>query len=254
MTETATTLKLQAYIAQSGLASRRKAEALIAAGQVSVNGKPAHIGQRINPQTDHISVQGQSVTPDTDKVYYLVNKPKGLISTTSDELNRSTVLTLIPTSHHRLYPVGRLDKDSEGLMLLTNDGEVAYFLTHPKHEVTKTYRVRVTTEPTELALDHLRRGVKLDRGYTRPAEVQIVKSDALGTWLEITIHEGKQHQVRRMMRRVGYEVERLVRVELGPFTLKMLHGKKYRALTLHEVQKALARYQVPSSSKTSHFH
>lgn len=253
MTEISSTLKLQAYIAQSGLASRRKAEALIAAGQVTVNGQPAHIGQRVNPATDRISVQGQAVTPDTDKVYYLVNKPKGLISTTSDELARSTVLSLIPVSKHRLYPVGRLDKDSEGLMMLTNDGDVAYFLTHPKHEVTKTYRVRVTSEPTDLALDHLRRGVKLDRGYTRPADVRIAASDPLGTWLEITIHEGKQHQVRRMMRRVGYEVERLVRVELGPFTLKMLHGKKYRALTPHEVEKYLASYPLPATATTAHF-
>lgn len=250
MIDTDPTLKLHTYIAHSGLMSRRKAEALISAGQVLVNGRPAHIGQRINPAVDRISVQGKTVKTDTEKVYYLVNKPKGLISTTSDELHRQTVLSLVPPTQHRLYPVGRLDKDSEGLMLLTNDGDVAYFLTHPKHEVNKTYRVRVSTEPTVLALDHLRRGVKLDRGYTRPAEVEILSSDHAGTWLEITIHEGKQHQVRRMMQRVGYEVERLIRVQLGPFTLKMLHGKKYRVLTPQEVETYLQQYSVKTVPTT----
>lgn len=234
---TDSSIKLQVALAHQGIASRRKAEELIAAGHVAVNGVTAHIGQRITPGKDNIEVRGQSLsTQEARARYFLVNKPKGLISTTSDELNRETVLTLIPNISERLYPVGRLDKDSEGLLLLTNDGDLAYMLTHPKHEIKKTYRVRVDLEPTILALDHLRRGVKLDLGYTKPADVEITSSDAQGTWLEIVIHEGKQHQVRRMMRRVGYEVERLIRVSMGPLNLKMLHGKRYRELSTQEIE------------------
>src|SRR5687768_8022331 len=153
------TLKLHAYLAQQGLTSRRKAEVMIAEGKIKVNGLKAFVGQRINPKTDRVFVEGKLFKSQTTFQYFVVNKPIGYVSTAEDELGRKTVLDLLPNTAERLYPVGRLDKDSEGLMLLTNDGELAYRLTHPKFEVVKMYKVLVNTEPTEKALDFLRRGV-----------------------------------------------------------------------------------------------
>lgn len=214
------TLKLHAYIAQLGFCSRRKAETLIEESRVTVNGELAHLGQRITPNKDFIEIDGQPLqTSAKNHVYYLVNKPRGIVSTTEDELGRKTVLDLIPNLPTRVFIVGRLDKDSEGLMLLTNNGELAYRLTHPKFEIPKTYHVLVQGRPSLLALDHLRRGVKLKDGYTKPAKVQILDTTDTGTWLEITISEGRYQQIRRMCLRIGYEVIRLIRVSLAEYQL-----------------------------------
>lgn len=230
------TVKLHAYLAQLGIASRRKAEQMIAEGRVVVNDKKAEIGQRVIP-TAKIQVDGKYVSGTELKRYFIVNKPQGYVSTTADELNRKTVTNLIPTIKERVYPVGRLDQDSEGLMLLTNDGELAYRLTHPKYEVEKIYKVLVNTEPTEKAIEFLRRGVKFKEGMTKPAKVTLLNTVDEGTWLEITIHEGRKHQVRRMLERAGYQTLRLIRLKMGPLLIKELHGKRYQELTPAQVHK-----------------
>lgn len=225
------TIKLHAHLAHLGISSRRKAEKMIGQGKIEVNGEQAHIGQRIDPSKDKISIEGKNITPTSEElVYFLIDKPTGVVSTTADEQGRKTVMGLIPPQEQRLYPVGRLDIDSEGLMLLTNDGDLTNQLTHPSFEVEKTYHVLVQGAPSNKALNHLQRGVKLKDGYTKPAEVSILKHETGNTWLEITIHEGKNRQVRRMTDRVGYPTLRLKRVQMGPFELKMLSGNRYLKL------------------------
>lgn len=259
-------IKLQKFLAQAGIASRRAAEALIAARKVQVNGQTATIGQRIDPTNDRVSVQGKRISAQPpEAVYFLINKPVGLVSSAEDELGRETVLSLLPASireRYRLYPVGRLDKDSEGLMLLTNDGELTNRLTHPRYQVEKTYLALIDREPSDLALRHLERGVQLQEGRTSPAQVELLyewredlgiderdfyrviervsaqrerdadrtgeplSADRLPIWLMITIHEGRYHQVRRMLERVGYDTLRLVRIAMGEFELEQLRGRR----------------------------
>jgi len=220
------TQKIHVVIAHAGVASRRKSEDLVAEGKVVVNGKVAQVGQRVNSVVDAISVEGVTIGSAATLVYYLLNKPVGIVSTTSDELGRPTVLTLVPKTSERLYPVGRLDIESEGLMILTNDGDFAYRYTHPKFEIEKTYHVEVAGEPTERALEHLRRGVRLKEGYTWPADVEALETNGENTWIAITIHQGWNRQVRRMLERVGYDTVRLIRVRIGEFELAQLAGKR----------------------------
>lgn len=236
------TIKLQKYLAQAGICSRRKAEEAVSAGKVTVNGQPAHIGQRIDPAQDKVIFEGRAVQPATEKRYFLVYKPAGLVSTTSDELNRPTVLSLLPDVADRLYPVGRLDLESEGLMLLTNDGQLTQELTHPSREVPKTYKVLVAGIPSTKALNHLSRGVRLKEGYTHLAEVEILKHENNNTWLEITIHEGMHRQVRRMLERVGYDTLLLIRTKMGRFDLDMLEGREVRELAADEVKRLIAAH------------
>jgi 23S rRNA pseudouridine2605 synthase len=230
---TSASVKIHAYIAQAGVTSRRKAEEMVAEGRVKVNSVIATIGQRITPESDQIEVDGKLLNaPQTTEVY-LIYKPVGIISSTHDELNRETVVDFLQkqvgpeVKLPRLYPVGRLDQDSEGLMILTNDGDLTYRLTHPSQNISKTYHVTVGGHPTFLALDHLRKGVRLREGYTSPAEVQVLKEDVDTTTVEITIHEGRYHQIKRMMLRVGYEVIKLVRVQMGDYTLESLQGQSW---------------------------
>lgn len=223
----ANTIKLQAFLAHAGVASRRKSEELIVKKQVTVNGKTAHIGQRIDPDADQVVVNNKLISGKQEKLrYFLVYKPVGYVSTTSDEQGRPTVLKLLPDIKERVYPVGRLDIDSEGLLLITNDGDLAYKLTHPKFEVPKTYHATVKGQPTSKALNHLKRGVKLSEGYTKSAAVEVIDSDNQSTTLQITIHEGFNRQVRRMLERVGYDTIKLIRVQFGPYSIDDLEGKE----------------------------
>ncbi len=239
------TIKLQAFLAQHGVASRRASELLIADGVVTVNGVKAHIGQRITPSKDRVHIKGKEVGNKAEPAtYILLYKPVGVVSSTNDELDRRTVLDVIPKQSVRLYPVGRLDKDSEGLMLLTNDGELAHKLTHPRYHAGKTYQVLIAGYPTLNALNHLRRGVRLKEGYTQPADVTILNREEDSTWLTITIYEGKNRQIRRMLERVGYETLRLIRETLGPFTLDDLDERQYRVLNVLEVQDKLKSVQT----------
>lgn len=236
--------KLHVFMAHSGIASRRKAEEFIAAGQVTVNGEVAMIGQRVNPAEDVIVFKGKTITQIEKPVAYLIYKPAGVLSTTQDELNRRTVIDFLKQQFPeenlpRLYPVGRLDLDSEGLMMLTNDGNLANKMTHPSFEVTKTYRITIDGVPTGKALAHLERGVRLNEGMTSPSQVEIVDQDGQETVLDITIHEGRYHQVKRMLLRVGYEVLKLVRIQMGPFTLDDLHGQNAILLSDQQLKNAM---------------
>lgn len=221
------TIKLQAFMAHSGVASRRASEKLIEEKKVVVNGEAAHIGQRIDPSKDKVEVEGKLLSEPEEFRYFLVYKPVGYVSTTSDEMGRKNVLELLPKNiEERLYPVGRLDIESEGLLLLTNDGALAQKLTHPKFKVEKTYQVVVKGTPTFKAINHLRNGVKLKDGFTKKARVEVLLKEEGQTTLEITISEGRNRQVRRMFERVGYDVIQLIRVAMGPLDLEMLDDKK----------------------------
>lgn len=232
-------IKLQAYLAHAGIASRRKSEELIAMGKVKVNDEVAHVGQRIDPKLDTIRVQGKKIKATEKKRYFLVYKPRNVVSTTNDELNRRTVTSLLPDLKERLYPVGRLDFESEGLMLLTNDGDFAYKTTHPKFEIPKTYRATVKGRPTFKSLQMMRGGVKLKEGFTRPDSLEIVAEHEDHTILELTIHQGYNRQVRRMFERIGYEVIQLVRIKFGNLSLEDLQEAPLRELSREEVQSAL---------------
>lgn len=237
MDQSSSTVKLQAFLAHQGVASRRASEQMIADGKVSVNGAPAHLGQRINPDKDEVKIGNKRITNARLKpMLFLVNKPVGIISTSSDELGRENVVSWFTKGYRakhpqaqlpRLYPVGRLDAESEGLMILTNDGELTQRFTHPSFEVEKTYRITVNGQPTEKALAHLQRGVLLREGMTEPARVDVVSSNNNSTVLDVTIHEGRHHQVRRMLLRVGYEVTRLIRIQMGPYNLDELRGQPW---------------------------
>lgn len=237
-TVNANTPKLHAFLAHAGVASRRKAEEMIQEGRVKINGHIATIGQRVNPSVDKVELDGKPISQTETIVLYLINKPVGVISTTSDELGRQTVIDFLQkeigskNKLPRLYPVGRLDQDSEGLMLLTNDGELAQKMSHPSFETEKTYHVTVEGHPTEKALNHLEHGVLLKEGMTSPATVEVLQSQNNTTKLAITIHEGRYHQVKRMLLRVGYEVIKLVRVQMGPYRLEDLEGKKWKQVSL----------------------
>lgn len=230
-------IKLHHYLASAGVASRRKSEELIRLKQVTVNGRIAHIGQRVIPGEDAVKYKGKSIVFATNFSYILVNKPEGVVTTISDELGRPTILSLVPDLHTRLYPVGRLDVDSKGLVLLTNDGELANVMTHPKFGIEKTYLVTTAGIPSIPAIRHLERGVRLKEGYTNPATVQLLKKSETSAKLSITIDQGWNRQVRRMFERVGYEIVALERVQFGPFTLKQLDGAVWKEITLSKEER-----------------
>jgi len=230
--------RLQKYLAHAGVASRRACEQLIVAGRVSVNGETVTaLGTQVDPQRDRVEVDGRPITLPRRHTYLLLNKPRGVLSTARDPHGRPTVMDLIP-SGTRVYPVGRLDMDSEGLLLLTDDGELAQRLTHPSYEHDREYHVWVDGRPEERSLQRLRAGIELEDGPTWPAEVTVLRRERGGTWLRFVIHEGRKRQVRRMCEALGHRVRRLIRVAMGPLTLGDLAEGQHRALTRQE-QRAL---------------
>ncbi|MGQ0830380.1 MAG: pseudouridine synthase [Microthrixaceae bacterium] len=231
-------VRLQKVLAQAGLGSRRVCEELIARRRVRVNGEVAELGCRVDVAVDVVEVDGAQIGVRPGLVHYLLNKPRGVITTAADTHGRPTVVDLVPTEP-RVFPVGRLDGDSEGLLLLTNDGDLAHRLTHPSYGIEKEYLVEVDGEPHRGAIRRLREGVDLDDGRTAPAKVA-----ALGErMLRITIHEGRNRQVRRMCEAVGTPVVRLVRTRIGPLSDRTLAPGAWRALTQDEVR-ALERATV----------
>lgn len=231
-------VRIQKVLAEQGVCSRRAAEQLIREGRVKLNGRPVSLGDKMDPHADLLSVDGQriSVPGKSEKVYYMMYKPRGYITTTSDERGRRTVMDLIADAPVRVYPVGRLDKDSEGLLLLTNDGDFANLLMHPSHGVSKLYRVTVRPHATEQQILALTNGVVLDDGSkTLPAVIRVAADEPERTVLEMTIREGKNRQIRRMCEAVGLEVIRLRRSALGAVKLGMLQPGQYRELTRQEV-------------------
>ena len=223
--------RLQKCIAQSGLCSRRAAEAMIEAGRVTVNGEIAALGASADPETDDIRVDGQPLPRAEAHVYLMLHKPRGYVTTLSDEQGRRTVAELVADAPARVYPVGRLDLDSEGLLLLTNDGEAAHALMHPSHTVDKVYHVTVSGAPLEEAAEIIRKITDLDGERVRPAGVEILGADRLA----VTIHEGKNRQVRRLCAKAGLTVHRLVRVSEGKLRLGNLKKGAWRYLTAEEI-------------------
>ena len=231
--------RLQKVLAQRGFGSRRVCEELIEQGRVTVNGEPAQLGRRVAVQRDAVAVDGVAVGVRPDLVYYLLHKPYNVITTVKDTHDRVTVVELVP-SEPRVFPVGRLDLDSEGLIILTNDGELTHHLTHPSFGVEKEYLVHVRCGPDgvpETALNKLRRGVELDDGITSPAKVGQVQPGVL----RIVIHEGRHRQVRRMCDAVGHEVNRLVRTRIGTLVDATLKPGEWRLLTTQEVRSLAVR-------------
>ena len=224
-------IRLQKVLAQAGFGSRRTAEELIAAGRVAVNGTTAVLGDRVDTEHDRVEVDGIPISLRRGLVYYLLNKPRGVVTTAADPQGRRTVLDLVPVEP-RVFPVGRLDADTEGLLLLTNDGDLAHRLTHPSYGVEKEYLAAVEGTPTPGAVRALREGVELDDGVTAPARVAAVEASVL----RIVIHEGRNRQVRRMCAAVGHPVRRLVRTRIGPIRDRQLKPGQWRPLTIAEVR------------------
>src|SRR5262245_38392792 len=212
--------RLQKLIAAAGIASRRHAEELITAGKVTINGKVVtELGTKADPAKDHIKVNGKLINPLLDrqqKVYVLLNKPKGYLSSVSDPEGRPLVTELLPTNLGRIYPVGRLDFNTEGLLLLTNDGDFTNFITSARNRVEKVYEAKVKGQPPEAAIARLRRGVTLDDGTkTAPARITKIGETGSNTWFEIIIHQGRNQQIRRMFDLIGHSVVKLRRVRIG---------------------------------------
>lgn len=227
-------MRLGKRVATAGVASRRKSEELITAGKVRVNGNIVKDPATDVSESDAIEVSGKPVVADESETY-LLNKPLGIISSASDEKGRQTVVDLVSSSS-RLYPVGRLDVDSSGLILLTNDGGLANRLTHPRYEVPKTYRVELQGRITEKAVRSLRNGVRLEDGQTAPARVSLQKRSKAGSTIELTIREGRNRQVRRMAEAVGFPVKALSRIALGPLRLGRLKPGQFKRLSSAEVR------------------
>jgi len=229
--------RLQKVLAKAGISSRRKCESLIRSGRVKVNGQPVReLGFKVDPARDRIEVDGRPVRIETP-VYIMINKPRGYICTVYDPQGRPKITDLVSSIPQRIYPVGRLDYDTEGLLILTNDGDLAYALTHPKHEITKTYLARVTGRPSNRDLHHLRRGIMLSDGPTAPARVKVLQREANTTLLKVSIHEGRKRQIRRMFAAIGHPVLELKRIAVGPITLGELPPGAFRHLTQEEVEK-----------------
>lgn len=229
--------RIQKIIALAGIASRRGAEKLIEDGLVTVNGRVAKLGDKATVGVDHIKVNGKLINKFEETVYYAFNKPKNVLTTLSDPQKRPVITDYLKGIRQRVYPVGRLDFDSEGLVLLTNDGELAGKIMHPASKVPKTYHVKVKGIIDENALNSLRNGIRLTDGMTQPAKVRLLRTLAQNSWIEMTITEGKNRQIRRMLEAVGYDVIRLIRVAIDGINLGRLPVGAVRKLTPDEIKK-----------------
>jgi 23S rRNA pseudouridine2605 synthase len=229
--------KLQKILSEMGVASRRQAEELIREGRITVNGRGARIGDRADPLRDHIKVDSRRVVLPASKVYLLVNKPKNMVTTIDDPKGRPTVIDLVKSKFSRLFPVGRLDFDAEGFLLLTNDGDLAYRLSHPSFEVPRTYRVKVKGKPSAEEIRRLSRGVLLRDGPTAPCRISLLRETDENSWAEMTLHEGRNWQIKRMWEKMGYSVLKLKRVSFGGLSLGRIKPGEYRPLRPAEVEK-----------------
>lgn len=231
-------VRIQKLIAESGLCSRRKAEELIDSGKVTVNGRPCKLGDKALPGKDLIAVNGENITaPKRRKLYYIMlHKPRGYVTTMSDELDRKCVTELLKGVPERVYPIGRLDKNSEGLLLFTNDGNFANDIMHPSKHISKTYRVTVRPDITEQQLVQLSSGVEIDGKMTKECNVVVLDKQIGRVVLQMTIYEGRNRQIRKMCEAVGLEVARLKRTSIGPLKLGMLKPGAYRELKPDELR------------------
>jgi 23S rRNA pseudouridine2605 synthase len=229
--------RLQKILARMGVASRRKAEDLIKAGRVTVNGRAAVIGMSADFSRDHIKVDGKLLTRIEPKVHYLFNKPRGVVTTLTDPEGRTTVKDYFQGVRYRVFPVGRLDYDSEGLLVVTNDGDLAQALLHPSARIPKTYLVKIRGALTEREQEKLRRGMRLSDGMTAPARVRVVSESEQNSWVEISITEGRNRQVRRMFEALGHPVARLRRIAVDGLLLGALRPGEYRPIRTDELER-----------------
>ncbi len=227
--------RLQKLLAQAGYGSRRACEEYLINRRVTVNGRIAELGAKADPLRDVIKVDGKRLHFETKKIYLALNKPMGVVTTTADEFGRQTVRDLIDLEGH-LFPIGRLDADSEGLVLLTNDGDLANALTHPRYEHEKEYRVLVEGQPSESTLKAWRRGVLLEGKMTAPAKVNVIEAERDRTWLRVVMHEGRKRQIREVAALLGHRVKYLQRVRIGPIRLTNLKVGQWRHLSASEVK------------------
>jgi len=231
--------RLQKILSEMGIASRRRAEELIFEGQITVNGKVATVGMKADPSKDHIKVGGKLITvlkKGSQKVYLMINKPRGVVTTLYDPEGRPTVKDFLKDIKYRIFPIGRLDYHSEGLLLLTNDGDFAHAVMHPSKKMLKTYLVKVKGIIGKDNIKRLRRGIKLEDGATLPAKVRRISQSEKNSWIEISLYEGRKRQVRRMLESVGHPVIMLRRIGINGLKLKDLKLGEFRHLTIDELQ------------------
>ena len=228
-------MRLQKYLASCGVASRRECERMVSAGRVSVNGDAAELGMSIDPNTDRVEVDGASVATDRS-MYLLLNKPRGTVTSVKDTHGRPTVIDCLGGNVARVFPVGRLDMDVEGVLLLTNDGELAYRLTHPKYEIEKVYLARVEGKVRTATLRELERGIELEDGMTAPARARLLESDERSSLVRLTIHEGRKREVKRMFLAAGYPVRHLKRIAFAGIEVRGMRPGEWRYLTEREAE------------------
>lgn len=243
--------RLQKYLARCGIASRRECEKLIFAGRVKVNGEVVHVlGTKIQPEIDRVELDDTPVTPDSGRVYVMLNKPPGYVTSADDEYGRETVFELVKDVNRRVFSVGRLDLNSRGLLLLTNDGELAYRLTHPRYKVEKEYIVKINGVPAEHELNMLRQGTTLIGGYRiQPAQVELISATPEQATVRVILSEGRKRQVKRMFAAIGYKVLDLKRTRIGPLRLGKLPEGKWRYLPAYELKKLKQSVGLNSSSQ-----
>lgn len=228
-------MRINKFLSTCGVASRRACDEIIAEGRVKVNGKVVEAGFDVDEYKDSVTLDGKKITFKQNFEYYIMNKPKGYVTTVKDDKGRKTVMDLLPKNISRIYPVGRLDYDTEGLLILTNDGELTNRLTHPRNEVTKTYLVKTEQPITEEKVNILRRGVVIDGVKTKKCNIRIVETNKSFTKLHITISEGRNRQVRKMFEAVSSSVDFLKRIKIGELSLQGLNRGEYRKLTAFEI-------------------
>lgn len=228
-------MRLQKILSEMGIASRRKAEEIIMEGRVTVNGRTATIGMKADPSKDHVKVDGKLLTRREPKVYVIFNKPKNVVTSLHDPEGRPTVKDFLKGVKYKIFPVGRLDYDSEGLLLLTNDGDFAQAVLHPSKKISKTYLVKVKGIPEDGEIGKLRKGIMLEDGLTAPAKARKVRVAENNAWLEMAIHEGKKRQIRRMLDKIGHPVLRLRRISINGIGLGKLETGAFRYLTHEEM-------------------
>jgi 23S rRNA pseudouridine2605 synthase len=230
-------IRLHKFLAHAGVASRRAAEELVRQGRVEVNGRKAEIGCRVDPLKDDVRVDGNPVLAAEAKIYLAFYKPRGCITSTRDPQGRQTVFDFLPRSHERIFPVGRLDYDAEGLLLLTNDGALANRLLHPRYGISKVYEVKVKGHPDPKAIERLRSGVVLEEGTTAPAGVEVIRELPRAAWLQIVLRQGWNRQIKRMCEAVGHPVIKIKRIAYGPVRLGKLRPGDFRPLRPGELER-----------------